>query len=237
MGRLEQIAEWLAAWQGRHPPRVERIQIIVFAANHGVAARGVSAFPSAVTAQMVANFTASGAAINQLSGWLDATLNVVPLALDEPTGDITQEAALDEAACLAAWRDGMAALDAAATACEARQMTHTVKPEFAVVDLRMPDGSGLDVGKALRQARANMRIVILTGYGNIATAVAAVKVGAVDYLAKPANADEIHRRSMPATGRCRRRRRTRCPPIASVGNISSVSSSNSTATSRKRRVA
>jgi nicotinate-nucleotide--dimethylbenzimidazole phosphoribosyltransferase len=102
LGRLEQIAEWLAAWQGRHPPRVERIQIIVFAANHGVAARGVSAFPSAVTAQMVANFTASGAAINQLSGWLDATLNVVPLALDEPTGDITQETALDEAACLAA---------------------------------------------------------------------------------------------------------------------------------------
>ena len=114
LGRLEQIAEWLAAWQGRHPPRVERIQIIVFAANHGVAARGVSAFPSAVTAQMVANFTAGGAAINQLSGWLDATLNVVPLALDEPTGDITQEAALDEAACLAAWRDGMAALDATA---------------------------------------------------------------------------------------------------------------------------
>jgi nicotinate-nucleotide--dimethylbenzimidazole phosphoribosyltransferase len=114
LGRLEQIAEWLAAWQGRHPPRVERIQIIVFAANHGVAARGVSAFPSDVTAQMVANFAAGGAAINQLSGWLDASLNVIPLALDEPSGDITQEAALDEAAFLAAWQDGMAALDSEA---------------------------------------------------------------------------------------------------------------------------
>jgi len=114
LGRLERIAEWLAAWQGRHPPRAEKIQIIVFAANHGVAERGVSAFPSDVTAQMVANFAAGGAAINQLSGWLDASLTVIPLSLEEPSGDITQEAALDEAACLAAWRVGMAALNAEA---------------------------------------------------------------------------------------------------------------------------
>lgn len=114
LGRLEEIAEWLAAWQGRHPPRAERIQIIVFAANHGVAARGVSAFPSAVTAQMVANFSTGGAAINQLSGWLGASLNVIPLALDTPTGDITQQAAIDEATCLDAWQSGMAAIDAKA---------------------------------------------------------------------------------------------------------------------------
>ena len=111
LGRLEEIAEWLAAWQGRHPPRTERVQIIVFAANHGIAARGISAYPSEVTAQMVANFAAGGAAINQLSGWLGATLQVIPLALETPTGDITQEAAMDEDACLAAWRAGMTALD------------------------------------------------------------------------------------------------------------------------------
>ena len=111
LGRLEEIAEWLAAWQGRHPPRAEHIQIIVFAANHGIAARGISAYPSEVTAQMVANFAAGGAAINQLSGWLGASLEVIPLALDAPTGDITQQAAMDEAVCLAAWRQGMAALD------------------------------------------------------------------------------------------------------------------------------
>ena len=80
-----------------------------------------------------------------------------------------------------------------ATVTEAQQLARELKPEYAVVDLRMPDGSGLDVVQALRQARENMRIVILTGYGNIATAVAAVKVGAVDYLAKPADADAIDR--------------------------------------------
>ncbi|MBT3171913.1 MAG: response regulator, partial [Rhodospirillaceae bacterium] len=74
------------------------------------------------------------------------------------------------------------AVTAAGSVSEAQEKAHEVKPEFAVVDLRMPDGSGLDVVKTLRQARENMRIVILTGYGNIATAVAAVKVGAVDYL-------------------------------------------------------
>ncbi len=114
LGRLEEIAEWLAAWQGGGAPRAERIQIIVFAANHGIAARGVSAYPSEVTAQMVANFAAGGAAINQLSDWLGASLTVIPLALETPTGDVTQEAAMEEDACLAAWREGMKALDESA---------------------------------------------------------------------------------------------------------------------------
>jgi len=111
LGRLEEIAEWLAAWQGRHPPRTERVQIIVFAANHGIAAHGISAYPSEVTTQMVANFAAGGAAINQLGGWLGATLQVVPLALETPTGNITHEAAMDEDTCLTAWHAGMTALD------------------------------------------------------------------------------------------------------------------------------
>jgi len=64
-------------------------------------------------------------------------------------------------------------------------------PAFAVVDLRLGDGSGLDVVSALRRARPNARVVMLTGYGNIATAVAAVKEGAVDYLPKPADADAV----------------------------------------------
>src|SRR5580704_15862819 len=66
LGRLESIAEWLAAWQGRSPPKVERPFVAVFAGNHGVVAKGVSAFPASVTEQMVANFARSGAAINQL---------------------------------------------------------------------------------------------------------------------------------------------------------------------------
>jgi two-component system response regulator RegA len=70
-------------------------------------------------------------------------------------------------------------------------LAHTVKPEYAVVDLRLEDGSGLDLVRKLRELHPRARIVILTGYGNIATAVAAVKAGAVDYLAKPADADEV----------------------------------------------
>ncbi len=64
-------------------------------------------------------------------------------------------------------------------------------PKYAVVDLRLGDGSGLDVIEAIRSRRADTRIIMLTGYGNIATAVNAVKLGAVDYLAKPADADDI----------------------------------------------
>ena len=64
-------------------------------------------------------------------------------------------------------------------------------PAYAVVDLRLEDGNGLEVVESLRRARADVRVVMLTGYGNIASAVAAVKAGAVDYLSKPADADEI----------------------------------------------
>ena len=114
LGRLETLATWVAAWQGRHPPRAERIQVVVFAGNHGVAARGVSAYPPAVTAQMVANFEAGGAAINQLCNVLGAELTVVPLDLDTPTEDMTQAPALGETDCVKALRAGMAAVDGGA---------------------------------------------------------------------------------------------------------------------------
>ncbi len=65
-------------------------------------------------------------------------------------------------------------------------------PGFAVVDLRLADGNGLDVIEALHLARPDARVVVLTGYGNIATAVTAVKLGAIDYLAKPADADAVY---------------------------------------------
>ncbi|HTQ32964.1 MAG TPA: ActR/PrrA/RegA family redox response regulator transcription factor [Stellaceae bacterium] len=73
-------------------------------------------------------------------------------------------------------------------------------PAFAVVDLRLADGSGLDVVSALREARPGARIVMLTGYGNIATAVAAVKAGAIDYLPKPADADAVERALLAIEG-------------------------------------
>jgi two-component system, response regulator RegA len=71
------------------------------------------------------------------------------------------------------------------------EIAKTQPPAFALVDLRLADGSGLDVVKTLREVRPDARVVMLTGYGNIATAVAAVKAGAVDYLPKPADADAV----------------------------------------------
>jgi nicotinate-nucleotide--dimethylbenzimidazole phosphoribosyltransferase len=109
LGRLEDLAEWLGAWQGRARPAVTRPLVAIFAGNHGVAARGVSAFPSSVTQQMVENFAAGGAAINQICIVYDLGLKVFDLALDIPTGDITVEAALDEAGCAATMAFGMEA--------------------------------------------------------------------------------------------------------------------------------
>ncbi len=80
---------------------------------------------------------------------------------------------------------------AAASIDEAIAQARAEPPDFAVIDLRLEDGSGLDIVATLRDLQPGVRIVILTGYGNIATAVAAVKAGAVDYLAKPADADDI----------------------------------------------
>ena len=102
LGRLETIAAWLARWQGREMPKLERVKIIVFAGNHGITAQGVSAFPPEVTAQMVANFAQGGAAINQLARVTGAELVVIPLELERPTGDFTQTAAMHEADFLAA---------------------------------------------------------------------------------------------------------------------------------------
>jgi len=69
----------------------------------------------------------------------------------------------------------------------------TKKPTFAVVDLRLNDGNGLEIVKVIQNSNPNSRIVMLTGYGNISTAVAAIKQGAIDYLAKPADADDVEK--------------------------------------------
>ncbi|MEX0345674.1 MAG: nicotinate-nucleotide--dimethylbenzimidazole phosphoribosyltransferase [Rhizobiaceae bacterium] len=96
LGRLEELAIWLARWQRRDIPRLDRVEVQVFAGSHGVTARGVSAFPAEVTAQMVANFEAGGAAVNQLANQAGASLNVVPLQVDQPTRDFTIEPAMLE---------------------------------------------------------------------------------------------------------------------------------------------
>lgn len=96
LGRLEELAIWYAGWRGDARPRIEAPQVVVFAGNHGVTARGVSAFPADVTAQMVANFEAGGAAINQLAEAFGAKMDVHALSLDRPTADFTQGPAMRE---------------------------------------------------------------------------------------------------------------------------------------------
>jgi two-component system response regulator RegA len=81
--------------------------------------------------------------------------------------------------------------ETAESVAEGKAIALSRPPAFAVVDLRLEDGNGLDVVEALREKRPDCRIVVLTGYGAIATAVAAVKIGAIDYLSKPADANDI----------------------------------------------
>ncbi|MEE9313684.1 MAG: nicotinate-nucleotide--dimethylbenzimidazole phosphoribosyltransferase [Rhizobiaceae bacterium] len=106
LGKLEDLAIWLAMWTGRKP-EVTRPLVAIFAGNHGVTKQGVSPFPADVTAQMVANFTAGGAAINQICKANDLGLKVFDLALELPTNDITEDAAMDERTCAATMAFGM----------------------------------------------------------------------------------------------------------------------------------
>lgn len=82
-------------------------------------------------------------------------------------------------------------VDIAESVAEGLAKARQRPPKYAVVDMRLQDGNGLDVIEAIRERRDDTRIIVLTGYGNIATAVTAVKLGAIDYLAKPADADEV----------------------------------------------
>jgi two-component system response regulator RegA len=88
---------------------------------------------------------------------------------------------------------GFAPVTLAGTLSEAVEAVKSAPPAFAVLDMRLEDGSGLSVVETIQAARPDARIIMLTGYGNIASAVAAVKAGAIDYLPKPADADDVVR--------------------------------------------
>ncbi len=110
LGRLEGLAIFMAGWQGHDRPRLDWGRTIVFAGNHGIVARGVSAFPASVTAQMVANFDHGGAAINALSNAAGLELKIVALDLDRPTTDFTEAPAMSVEECLAAINAGATAV-------------------------------------------------------------------------------------------------------------------------------
>lgn len=111
LGRLEEIIEWLAAWQGHYPPTVDHPRVSIFAGNHGVAALGVSARAPSMTEEMVKNLVAGGGAVNQVCRVVDADLRVYEMALEEPTADFTREPALSEASCVRALAYGMMAVE------------------------------------------------------------------------------------------------------------------------------
>lgn len=110
LGRIEDIAAWLAAWSGRAPPAVTRPLVAIFAGNHGVTRHGISPRPVAATANAVELCAAGGAAVNQICIANDLGLKVFDLALHIPTADITEEAALDERGCAATMAFGMEAI-------------------------------------------------------------------------------------------------------------------------------
>src|SRR5215216_6933603 len=115
LARLDELAAWLAAWQGTRHPAVRRPAAVVFAADHGVAAGGVSAYPAEVTAAMLKALREGVATASVLARQVGATLDVVDVGVGEPTGDLAREDALDPVrfrACVQAGRDAVAGLDA-----------------------------------------------------------------------------------------------------------------------------
>ncbi|WP_299687404.1 nicotinate-nucleotide--dimethylbenzimidazole phosphoribosyltransferase [uncultured Tateyamaria sp.] len=162
LGRLEDLAQWYAGWRGTPRPAIEAPQVIVFAGNHGVAARGVSAFPPEVTVQMVANFAAGGAAINQLAGAFGARMDVVPLELDRPTADFTAGPAMTDADVVAALRAGWDAVDAGSDLLVVGEMGIGNTTSASAIAARLFGGAAADwtgagtgvVGDALAQKTA-----------------------------------------------------------------------------------
>jgi nicotinate-nucleotide--dimethylbenzimidazole phosphoribosyltransferase len=172
LGRLEDLAEFIAAWQGRNPPRITRPVVVVFAGNHGVVRQGVAAYPPEVTAQMVLNFQKGGAAINQLCRVFGLGLKVFELALSKPTRDITDDAALEEAECVAAMAFGMEAIsDSADLLCLGEMgignTTIAAALSAALFGGRGKDwvgpGTGVDAAGLKRKADAVDRALALHG--------------------------------------------------------------------------
>ena len=144
LGRLEDLAIWYAGWRGNARPRLIRPQVTVFAGNHGVVTRGVSAFPAAVTAQMVGNFDAGGAAVNQLAEAFGATMTVHPIELDRPTADFVETPAMSEAALVAAMALGWAAVNPKADLLVAGEMGIGNTCSASAIARALEGGAALD---------------------------------------------------------------------------------------------
>ncbi|WP_022707630.1 nicotinate-nucleotide--dimethylbenzimidazole phosphoribosyltransferase [Paracoccus zeaxanthinifaciens] len=164
LGRLEDLAVFMAGWQGRGRPRIDRAQALVFAGNHGVVAQGITPFPPEVTAAMVANFEAGGAAVNQLCRAAGADLSVVALDLDRPTADFTQGPAMTAPEVSDAMARGVDAVDADADILILGEMgigNSTIAAALAATCFggRAEDWVGPGTGSVGDQLAAKMRVV------------------------------------------------------------------------------
>lgn len=144
LGRLEELAAWYASWRGTPRPEMRAPQIAVFASNHGVVSRGVSAFPAEVTAQMVSNFEAGGAAINQLARCFGATMTVHAIDLDRPTADFTSGPAMSHAELIDALATGWDAVDPQADLFVAGEMGIGNTCSAAAIALALEGGVAAD---------------------------------------------------------------------------------------------
>ena len=144
LGRLETIAIWLAGWQGTDKPRITAPQIAIFAGNHGVVAKDVSAFPAEVTALMVANFAHGGAAINQLARNAGARLTVQALDLDHPTADFSEAPAMTEAELEAALAVGWNAVETGTDLLVVGEMGIGNTTSAAAIAAALMGGTGAD---------------------------------------------------------------------------------------------
>ena len=175
LGRLEEIAIFMAGWQKTDRPKIEKAQALVFAGNHGICAQGVNPFPQEVTVQMVANFEHGGAAINQLCQANGADLSVVALDLDTPTADFTTGPAMSETECLDAMNEGAQAVDSASDILILGEMgignsTVAAALAVAVFDGEPADwvgrGTGSDDDGVIRKVDAISRGLKLHGVQN-----------------------------------------------------------------------
>ncbi len=162
LGRLEDIAIWVAGWQGTAQPRTDRAQICIFAGNHGIAARGVSAFPAEVTAQMVANFASGGAAINQLAKTFGAKMTVEALDLETPTADFTQGPAMSEAEVVAALLAGWNAPDATANLLVVGEMGIGNTTSAAAIATALYGGEWVGRGTGVDDAGLARKVAVVT---------------------------------------------------------------------------
>ncbi|MFC0200729.1 nicotinate-nucleotide--dimethylbenzimidazole phosphoribosyltransferase [Paracoccus rhizosphaerae] len=164
LGRLEDLAVFMAGWQGTGRPRLDRAQALVFAGNHGVAAQGITPFPPEVTAAMVRNFDAGGAAINQLCRAAGADLSVIALDLDRPTADFTQGLAMTQDEVIEAMTKGAAAVDSKAQVLLLGEMgigNSTTSAALAAAIFGGPaeDWVGQGTGAAADMLAAKIRVV------------------------------------------------------------------------------